>query len=88
MVARNWRCPEGELDLIVREGSTMVFCEVKARTTGAFGTPFEAVTVDKQRRIRRLAAIWLGQSGQRPASLRFDVAGVLAGRLEVIEAAF
>ena len=87
-MARNWRCPQGELDLVVREGATIVFCEVKARTTAAFGSPFEAVTVAKQRRIRRLAAAWLGQSGERPAHLRFDVAGVLGGRLEVIEDAF
>jgi putative endonuclease len=88
VVDRNWRCPQGELDLVVRLGSTMVFCEVKARTTAAFGSPFEAVTVTKQRRIRRLAAAWLDQSGERAAALRFDVAGLLGGRLEVVEGAF
>ena len=88
VVARNWRCPAGELDLVVRDGSTIVFCEVKARTSSAFGSPLEAVTVDKQRRIRRLAAQWLGQSPHRPARVRFDVVGVLGGQVEVVEDAF
>jgi len=88
VVARNWRCAGGELDLVVREGSTIVFCEVKARTTSAFGSPLEAVTVAKQRRLRRLAAQWLDQSDHRPAHIRFDVAGVLGGRLEMVEGAF
>ena len=88
VLARNWRCAGGELDLVVREGSTIVFCEVKARTTTAFGSPLEAVTAAKQRRIRRLAAQWLDQSDQRPARIRFDVAGVLGGQLEMVADAF
>ncbi|MBK5223819.1 MAG: YraN family protein [Acidimicrobiia bacterium] len=85
---RNWRCRAGELDLVLASGRTVVFCEVKTRTTTAYGTPAEAVTRTKQLRIRRLAAEWLSHSQLRPASLRFDVAAVLAGELEVIEAAF
>lgn len=85
---RNWRCRAGELDLVVGSGRTVVFCEVKTRSSTAYGTPAEAVTRTKQLRIRRLAAEWLAQSEVRPASLRFDVAAVLSGRLEVIEAAF
>ena len=88
VLARNWRGPGGELDLVVQAGSTIVFCEVKARTTTAFGSPLEAVTAAKRRRIRRLAAQWLEQSDHRPAHIRFDVAGVLGGHLEVVEAAF
>ena len=85
---RNWRCREGELDLVVRSGPTVVFCEVKARSSLRFGSPFEAVTADKRRRLRSLAAAWLRASGVRAAEILFDVAGVLEGKIEVIEAAF
>ena len=88
MVARNWRCREGELDLVVRRGRELVFVEVKARTTDRFGIPAEAVTPAKQRRLRGLAARYLRDTGTRAGSLRFDVVAILAGRLEVIEAAF
>ena len=88
VLSRNWRCREGELDLVVRTGRTVVFCEVKARRSTAFGTPAEAVTRDKRQRIRRLAAKWLEDTGTRPGEIRFDVAAVLAGEIEVIQAAF
>jgi putative endonuclease len=88
VVARNWRCRDGELDLIVRRGRLHVVCEVKARSSLAFGSPLEAVGLQKQRRIRRLAARWLEESGTRAGELRFDVAAVLAGEIEVVEAAF
>ena len=86
VVARNWRCREGELDLIVRSGRTYVFCEVKTRTSTAFGAPVEAVTRDKQMRIRRLAARWLQDGAPGPAKdIRFDVASVLGPRqVEVV----
>lgn len=88
VVTRNWRCREGELDLVVRRGRAFVFCEVKARTTAAFGVPAEAVTKLKRQRLRVLASRWLDESRVRPASIRFDVAAVLAGELEIIEGAF
>jgi putative endonuclease len=88
VVERNWRCREGELDLIVRKGRTYVFCEVKTRTTDAFGAPQEAVTRTKQARIRLLAARWLSDATVRAIGIRFDVASVLAGRVEVLEGAF
>jgi putative endonuclease len=89
VVARNWRCKEGELDLIVRQGRLYVFCEVKARTTDAFGVPAEAVTRTKQMRLRRLAARWLDSDAPvRAREIRFDVAAVLAGEIEIIEGAF
>ena len=90
VVARNWRCREGELDLIVRNGRTYVFCEVKTRTSTVFGAPVEAVTRDKQMRIRRLAARWLEDGAPGPAKdIRFDVASVLGPReVEVVEGAF
>ncbi|HYI62926.1 MAG TPA: YraN family protein [Acidimicrobiales bacterium] len=88
VLARNWRCGRlGELDLVAGRRGVVVVCEVKARATAAFGIPAEAVTPAKQARIRRLAAAWLAQSGAR-GTVRFDVACVLAGEIEVIEAAF
>ena len=90
IVARNWRCREGEIDLICAKGRCLVICEVKTRTSAAFGHPAEAVTPAKQQRLRVLATRWLAttEAELRPAQIRFDVAAVLAGRLEVIEAAF
>lgn len=88
VLARNWRCQEGELDLVLRHGRIVVFCEVKTRSSVAFGLPAEAVTPVKQRRVRRLALSWLQESGTHYDGLRFDVASVLAGELSVIEAAF
>ena len=88
VVETNWRCRQGELDLVVRKGRVLVFCEVKTRTTDAFGTPAEAVTREKRDRIRRLAAGYLEDAPFRAREVRFDVAGILDGKLEVIEAAF
>ncbi len=88
VLARNWRCRQGELDLVVRRGRTVVFCEVKTRTSAAFGAPVEAVTRTKQMRLRGLAARWLEESPVAPGEIRFDVASVLAGELEVLEGAF
>jgi putative endonuclease len=86
---RNWRCPDGELDLVLASpAGTVVFCEVKTRTSDAFGLPAEAVTATKQRKLRQLAARWLADGPRRARGLRFDVASVLAGTVEVIEEAF
>ena len=88
VVERNWRCKTGELDLILRRGRTFVFCEVKTRSSDAFGAPVEAVTRNKQVRLRHLAARWLEDAPMRPIDIRFDVASVLAGEIEVLEGAF
>ena len=88
VVVRNWRCRDGELDLVVRAGRDLVFCEVKARTSDAFGLPAEAVSPTKQARIRRLAARWLEDAPMPAREIRFDVASVLAGQIEIIEGAF
>jgi putative endonuclease len=85
---RNWRVREGELDLVVRKQRTIVFCEVKTRTTAGFGLPQEAVTRAKRERIRQLAAIWLQTSPVRPRQIRFDVAAILDGELQLIEGCF
>ena len=88
VLARNWRCRLGELDLVVRRGSLIVFVEVKSRSSLAYGHPAEAVTRAKQQRLRRLAAQWLHDSGWVAPEVRFDVVAVTGGRLEVYLAAF
>ena len=90
---RNWRRREGELDLILGRGRTVVFCEVKTRTSNRFGAPVEAITRVKQQRIRTLAARWLAERRLGGRDLRFDVASVMVARgtepvVEVIEGAF
>lgn len=77
VLARNWRCEQGELDIIARDGRALVFVEVKTRSTLAYGDPAEAVTKIKAGRIHRLALRWLSEHGSElgggPAPLRFDV---------------
>jgi putative endonuclease len=86
---RNWRSGRtGELDVVALKDGVLAVCEVKARSSEAFGTPLEAVTPAKQARIRRLAAAYLAASGVRARRIRFDVAAVLDGGLQVVEDAF
>jgi putative endonuclease len=93
LIARNWRCGLGELDLVVRRGRLLVFCEVKTRSTIALGGGYEAVTWSKRRRLRRLAEAFVSQTPVRPAATRFDVASVHVSRgcapdVEVYQDAF
>ena len=88
VVARNWRCREGELDLIVRRNRLIVFCEVKARASSVFGAPAEAVNHLKRQRVRVLAAKWIADSPVRPREIRFDVASIVGDEVEIIEGAF
>ena len=74
---RNWRCRDGELDIVAREDDALVFCEVKTRRGTGFGHPVEAVTPAKQRRLRTLAQRWLAAHDEHAPELRFDVVGVL-----------
>ncbi|MBF6173816.1 YraN family protein [Nocardia blacklockiae] len=80
IVARNWRCRYGELDLIAREGEVTAFVEVKTRSGVGFGVPAEAVTFTKRQRIRRLALLWLHEQDGPWRQIRFDVVSVLVVR--------
>jgi putative endonuclease len=82
ILARNWRCRYGELDVIAADPATntVVFVEVKTRTGDGFGGLAHAVTERKARRLRRLAALWLATQERRWAAVRIDVIGVRIGR--------
>ncbi len=78
ILARNWRCREGEIDIVARDPSGAVaVCEVKCRRGLGFGAPLEAVTYAKVRRLRRLAAAWAAAQPVRVGVLRVDAIGVL-----------
>jgi putative endonuclease len=78
ILERNWRCPQGEIDLIARDGADTVFVEVKTRSSLAFGHPLEAITVQKLARLRRLAQSWCQAHPGQHASIRIDAIAVLA----------
>lgn len=93
ILARNWRCREGELDLVATTSGVLVVAEVKTRSGRGFGAPAEAVTAAKAARIRSLAVRWRQEQGLRWCPLRFDVIAVDwppdgAGGLRHIEGAF
>ena len=98
IVARNWRCRRGELDVVACKDSVLVVCEVKARASNAFGTPAEAVTLAKQLKVRRATADFraLMRVAKDPCAtlvnttrtVRFDVACVLGTQLELLEDIF
>ena len=74
---RNWRCPDGEIDLVLRDGRVLVVCEVKTRRSTAYGTPLEAVTAAKAARLRRLAAQWVAAHDLRVPDVRIDLVGIV-----------
>ena len=80
LLDRNWRCEAGEIDLVLREGRVLVVCEVKTRSSTAFGSPVEGVNEQKAERLRRLADRWLEEHAVRPPEVRLDVVGVLVPR--------
>jgi len=78
-----------ELDLVVRRGATIVFCEVKGKFGDAFGDPLEMVTPEKMRRVRRAASAWLAAHPEHArCTIRFDVVAERSGKLERVAAAF
>lgn len=86
IVDRNYRAPEGELDIVARRGDVVAICEVKTRATDRWGLPAEAVAPPKQARLKRLAGRWMRERGPGPVELRFDVVSIVVreGRPEVM----
>ncbi|MDH4139995.1 MAG: YraN family protein [Coriobacteriia bacterium] len=76
VVERNWRAKNGEIDIVALDGDTLVVVEVKTRRTQSRGTPEEAVTPTKQRRLVRLAEAYLAHTGLTEQALRFDVVAI------------
>jgi putative endonuclease len=76
VVARNWRCRIGELDLVLERGGTIVVCEVKTRRGVRFGGGWEAVDARKRQKLRAVAEIFLLHTQAAPRAVRFDVASV------------
>ncbi len=87
IVARNFRAPDGEIDIIARDGATIVFIEVKARMTRAFGSPLSAVDHRKRARIRAVAADYL-QFAAPDLKARFDVLAISGTGLRLYRNAF
>jgi putative endonuclease len=82
VVARNWRRPEGELDIVADDAGTCVFVEVRSRTGTALGHPLESITPEKQRHVIRSARLYLSElfglteTSAPAAGYRFDVVAV------------
>ncbi len=76
IVARNFRCRGGEIDVIARDGPVVVFVEVKERTSASHGTAIEAVTATKRRRILHAARLFAAREGLSEAPTRFDVVAI------------
>ena len=77
---RNWRCAEGEIDIVAAERQVLVVCEVKTRSGTGYGTPAEAITRVKRNRLRRLAVRWLVAHGVLFDEVRVDVLGLVTDR--------
>ena len=76
LLDRNWRCSEGELDLVLREGSVLVACEVKTRRSDGCGSPHEAVSATKLERLHRLVWRWAQEHDVEPEGTRVDLVAV------------
>ena len=89
MLARNAWAGGYELDLVLRRGGTLVFCEVKSKGGAGLGDPLAMVTAEKQRRLRHAAEAWLAANPDHARlEIRFDVVAVMSGRLESVRQAF
>lgn len=80
LLDRNWRGESGEIDLVLRDGRVLVVCEVKTRTSLAYGSPHEAVTDAKVARLRRLAEEWVRAHGVSPPDVRLDYVAIVRPR--------
>ncbi len=77
---RNWRCAEGEIDIVAAERRALVVCEVKTRSGSGYGSPLEAISRSKRLRLRRLAVRWVTAHGVLVDEIRVDVIGLVQDR--------
>jgi putative endonuclease len=80
IIARNWRCNAGEIDIIASDATDLVVVEVKTRSSTAYGLPAEAVTWRKAEKLRELAALWLRENPSAWRPIRFDVISIVMPR--------
>ncbi|MDQ1544839.1 MAG: putative endonuclease [Actinomycetota bacterium] len=85
IIDRNWRCAQGEIDLVALDDGEVVFVEVKTRSSLAFGHPLEAITVTKLARLRRLAAAWCDAHPERHSRIRIDAIAIIAPTHGLVE---
>lgn len=89
ILERNYRCRQGEVDLICSQGGYLVFVEVKYRATAKLGSPLEAVDARKQKRIREASLYYMYSHGMpEDCPCRFDVVGILGEQVELVQDAF
>ena len=88
IIEQNFRCRQGEIDIIAQDGEYLFFCEVKYRSTEQKGHPLEAVTVQKQHRISRTALYYIAKKGLIDVPCRFDVIGILDKEIVLYKNAF
>lgn len=88
IIEQNFRCRQGEIDIIAKDGEYLVFCEVKYRSSGQKGHPLEAVSVQKQHRISRTALYYMAKKGLIDVPCRFDVVGILDKEIVLYKNAF
>lgn len=88
VIERNFRCRVGEIDIVARDGDALVFVEVRTRADDRFGTALETVTPAKQRRVARVAEVYLTMRRLHAAVCRFDVVGITGERIELVRDAF
>ncbi|MEI8057824.1 MAG: YraN family protein [Actinomycetes bacterium] len=77
VLERNWRCHDGEIDIVAQDGDVLVICEVKTRSNLNHGSPFEAITQRKLHRLERLGFAWIRVRGMRPKSMRIDIVSIV-----------
>ncbi|TWD72478.1 putative endonuclease [Kribbella amoyensis] len=80
ILERNWRCAAGEIDIVARDGDTLVVCEVKTRRGLGYGSPLESITYRKLSKLRELVGHWLRDHDLRPDHVRIDVVAILVPR--------
>ena len=85
IVMRNWRCPEGEIDIVAQDGECWTFVEVKTRHGHAFGTPEEALSAHKAAQVMQLAQIYLSEHAVESVDWRIDLVAIELDRYDAVQ---